>query len=83
MNAVSERIVYSSAETSVIDVVTMPKMKPRTRTLNVKYHHFRDYVFQDKISIHAVRTQDHQGDLFTHLWTFFASSEDSSSDGNR
>jgi hypothetical protein len=51
--------------TSVIDVATMPKMKPRTRTLNVKYHHFRDYVFQGKISIHAVRTQDQQGDLFT------------------
>jgi hypothetical protein len=31
----------------------VPKMRPRTKHLNVKYHHFRTYVANGEITLHA------------------------------
>jgi hypothetical protein len=42
-----------------------PKMRPRTKHLNIKYHHFREAVEQGLVTIHAVRTMDQLADIFT------------------
>jgi len=34
---------------SVIEIATVPKICPQTKHINVKYHHFWDYVDQGKI----------------------------------
>ena len=34
-----------------LEIAKVPKMRPRTKTLNVKYHHFRDYIERGEITI--------------------------------
>ena len=36
----------------------VPKMRPRTKHLNVKYHHFRNHVASGEITLHAVASED-------------------------
>ncbi len=40
-------------------------MRPRTKHLNLKYHHFREEVKKGTISIHHVSTMDQMADIFT------------------
>jgi hypothetical protein len=42
-----------------------PKMRPRTKHLNLKYHHFREAVEDGTVSIQAIRTHDQLADIFT------------------
>ena len=41
------------------------KYCPRNKLLNVKLHHFRDYVDRREINIHKIRTEDQQSDYLT------------------
>ena len=43
----------------------VPKMRPRTKHLNVKYHHFRDHVTRGDISLYAVASTDQEADIYT------------------
>jgi hypothetical protein len=43
----------------------MPKMRPRTKHLNIKYHHFREEVRKGVISIYHTTTEDQRADIFT------------------
>ena len=47
-----------------LELAWLPKMRPRTKHINVKFHHFREYVTNGIISIHAITTQQ-QADIFT------------------
>ena len=38
-----------------LTMAKVPKMRPRTKHLNVKYHHFRDHVERGEISLHIRR----------------------------
>ena len=49
------------------ELARMPKMRPRTKHINVKYHHFRHHVKCGKISIKKVRTTDQLADCFTKM----------------
>jgi hypothetical protein len=49
----------------VIEIATVPKMRPRTKHLNIKYHHFREEVRKGKVSIYCTRTEDQIADIFT------------------
>jgi hypothetical protein len=40
-------------------------MRPRTKHLNIKYHHFREEVRKETISIYHTRTEDQIADIFT------------------
>jgi hypothetical protein len=40
----------------VIEIANVPKMRPRTKHLNIKYHHFREEVKRGTISIYHVVT---------------------------
>ncbi len=41
------------------------KYRPRTKHINVKYHHFRDYVTRGDITLHTIGTADQPADILT------------------
>jgi hypothetical protein len=51
--------------TGAVELANVPKMRPRTKHINCKYHHFRQYVFDGLIKVLHVRTEDQQADIFT------------------
>jgi Reverse transcriptase (RNA-dependent DNA polymerase) len=48
-----------------IEMARVPKMRPRTKHLNAKYHHFRDAVARKKITIQYINTKSQQADILT------------------
>ena len=50
---------------SCIELVKCPKMRPRTKHIGLKYHHFRSKVKQGMVTIKYVNTQDQIADMFT------------------
>ena len=48
-----------------IEIANIPKMRPRTKHLNIKYHHFREEVKKGTISIYYTRTEDQIADILT------------------
>jgi len=40
-------------------------MRPRTKHLNIKYHHFREEVKKGNVSIYYKMTEDQIADIFT------------------
>ena len=48
-----------------LELARTPKMRPRTKHINIKYHHFRDHVRRKLISIEHVATEDQVADIFT------------------
>jgi hypothetical protein len=48
-----------------IEIANIPKMRPRTKHLNIKYHHFREGVRKGTISIYHTRTTEQMADIFT------------------
>ncbi len=47
-----------------IEIAKVPKMRPRTKHLNIKYHHFREKVGKT-VSIWHVPTEDQMADVLT------------------
>ena len=47
------------------ELATTPKMQPRTRHINVKYHHFRQYVDSNIIQICRIDTKEQVADFLT------------------
>jgi hypothetical protein len=52
-------------DAGVIEIANVPKMRPRTKHLNIKYHHFREEVRKGSISICHTRTEEQTADIFT------------------
>mmetsp|Transcript_22323 Transcript_22323/g.48518 ORF Transcript_22323/g.48518 Transcript_22323/m.48518 type:complete len:523 (+) Transcript_22323:114-1682(+) len=48
-----------------LEIAKEHKYRPRTKHINVKYHHFRDYVDRKEISIHKIDTLDQLADMLT------------------
>jgi hypothetical protein len=48
-----------------IHLAKVPKMRPRTRHINQKYHHFREWVKSGLIDIQAIDTTKQPADLMT------------------
>jgi len=48
-----------------IEIANVTKMRPRTKHLNIKYHHFREEVKKGTISISHTRTEVQIADIFT------------------
>ena len=60
--------VYCTAfedNSGAYELATAPKMRPRTKHINAKYHHFRSHVDRKLISIRQVKTEDQLADFFT------------------
>jgi Reverse transcriptase (RNA-dependent DNA polymerase) len=48
-----------------LKMATVQKLRPRTKHINVKYHHFRRAVLHGIITLHQISTQDQIADIFT------------------
>jgi hypothetical protein len=48
-----------------LEMAKTHKYRPRTKHLNVKLHHFRDYVTRGEISIHKIDTKEQLADYLT------------------
>ena len=48
-----------------LEMARIHKYRPRTKHLNVRLHHFRDYVERKEISIHPINTNDQPADYLT------------------
>lgn len=48
-----------------LEMAKTPKMRPRTKHMNIKYHHFREAVAQKIVTIHKIGTLDQLADIFT------------------
>jgi histone deacetylase 1/2 len=70
-----EWIVYSGIPTvhcklfednsGALEMARLPKMRPRTKHLCVRLHHFREYVRAGRISINKIPTEFQLGDIAT------------------
>jgi len=47
------------------EMARWPKMRPRTRHMNVRMHHFRKAVHQKRVSIHKIPTEWQLADIAT------------------
>ena len=41
-----------------IEIANVPNMRPRTKHLNIKYHHFREEVKKGTINVYHVGTKE-------------------------
>ena len=48
-----------------LELARLPKMRPRTRHINVKYHHCREAVAKGRITVQHVSTTEQLGDALT------------------
>ena len=47
------------------ELIRLPKVRPRTKHINTKLHHFRDHVANGCISVQFVPTTEQQADIAT------------------
>jgi hypothetical protein len=47
------------------ELARAPKMRPRTKHIALKYHHFRKHVENGTIRINTIGTKDQVADIFT------------------
>ncbi len=48
-----------------IKMARLPRIRPRTKHININYHHFRNYVRTRKIQIYPIDTKWQIADIFT------------------
>jgi hypothetical protein len=48
-----------------LEMANTHKFRPRTKHLNIKYHHFRSYVDDKSISIHPIESPNNLADMLT------------------
>ena len=52
-----------------LELARAPKMRPRTKHINIKHHHFRQHVASKRVTIEAIDTTDQLADCFTKAVT--------------
>ena len=55
--------------TGALELSKVPKMQPRTKHINIKYHHFRAHVQKGTITVEHVDTKNQVADIFTKLFS--------------
>ena len=48
-----------------LELALVPKMRPRTKHINITYHHFRKYVKDKEITVHPIDTSEQRADILT------------------
>ena len=48
-----------------LELSKVPKMRPRTKHINIKYHHFRQHVQDGTITVQHITTEEQVADIFT------------------
>ena len=47
------------------ELIRLPKLRPRTKHINTKMHHFREHVASGRISVQQVTTEEQVADIAT------------------
>jgi hypothetical protein len=47
------------------ELIRLPKMRPRTKHINTRLHHFREHVVKGTIAVEQVPTEDQLADIAT------------------
>ena len=50
---------------SACELIKLPKLRPRTKHINTKLHHFREHVASGRITVQQVTTMDQLADIAT------------------
>ena len=53
-----------------IELAKAPKIRPRTKHIALKYHHFREHVRKGLIEINPIDTLEQVADIFTKALPF-------------
>ena len=64
----AEPRVYCKAfedNSGALEIARLPKMRPRTKAINVIYHHFREHVRLGQIQIYPISTDLQRADILT------------------
>ena len=64
----TDPIVYCKAFKDnyvALEILRLPKVRPRTKAINVIYHHFQEYVRLGMINIYPISTHYQVSDIFT------------------
>ena len=48
-----------------LEMAKVHKYRPRTKHINVKYHHFRDYVSRGDVKLYPIHTTRQPADILT------------------
>jgi histone deacetylase 1/2 len=48
-----------------VEIANVPKMRPRTKHLNIKYHFFRQFIQQGILRVEHIPGEDQMADIFT------------------
>ena len=48
-----------------LEIANVHKMRPRTKHINIRYHHFRELIRKGQIIVKAISTTDQLGDILT------------------
>jgi len=48
-----------------LKIAKVPKTCPCTKHINIKFHHFRDYIDRGEIMLHDINTHDQPADMLT------------------
>ena len=60
--------VYCKAfedNSGALELAKSPKLRPRTKHINIKYHHFHDSIENGRIMMYKIDTLDQEADIFT------------------
>ena len=63
----SPKVYYKDFEdnSGAMELGRTPKIRPRTKHINLVYHHFQEYIRRKEIIIHPIGTDDQLADIFT------------------
>eukprot|EP00957_Ditylum_brightwellii_P169020 12865283-Ditylum_brightwellii.AAC.1 len=50
-----------------LELAPVSKMRPRTKHINLVYHHFRSYLQDGTIMIYPLKSEDMPADIFTKM----------------
>ena len=48
-----------------IELARLPKMRPRTKHINIAYHHFRSFITNGTVKVLPISTKEQVADLLT------------------
>ena len=51
--------------TGALELANVPKLRPRTKHINLVYHHFRDHVRKGLVKIFPISTSEQIADILT------------------
>jgi hypothetical protein len=50
---------------AALEISRTPKIRPRTRHINVIYHHFRSEVYNERVKVEPIKTTENAADILT------------------